>query len=180
MPTEIDNGPVDHDVVLYDADEDLAEALRGYVAEGLERGEAVVVVATPDHANALEGALIASGADPAESRSAGSLVCMDAGELLSRFMCDGRPDAREFEAVVGGIVRAAGAGRPVRVYGEMVAVLWDAGNVLAAIELEDLWNRLARSVPFSLLCGYRSGQSPAMTRWGRSPRSAMRTRRSRP
>jgi anti-sigma regulatory factor (Ser/Thr protein kinase) len=29
--------------------------------------------------------------------------------------------------------------------------------VLAAIELEGLWNRLARSVPFSLLCGYRSG-----------------------
>jgi anti-sigma regulatory factor (Ser/Thr protein kinase) len=157
MPAEIDGGPVDHDVVLYDADEDLVEALRGYVAEGLARREAVIVVVTPDHAKALEAALVASGVGPGEARSAGLLVSQDAGELLGRFMCGGHPGAREFEAVVGGLVKAAGAARPVRVYGEMVAVLWDAGNVLAAIELEDLWNKLARSVPFSLLCGYRSG-----------------------
>ena len=36
----------------------------------------------------------------------------------------------------------------------MVAVLWDAGNVAAAIELESLWNDLAAEHDFSLLCGY--------------------------
>jgi anti-sigma regulatory factor (Ser/Thr protein kinase) len=44
----------------------------------------------------------------------------------------------------------------------MVAVLWSEGNVNAAIELERLWNGLARQAPFSLLCGY--------------PTSALRTR----
>ena len=42
------------------------------------------------------------------------------------------------------------------VYGEMVALLWDAGGVLAAIELESLWNELAEDRQFSLLCGYPS------------------------
>jgi anti-sigma regulatory factor (Ser/Thr protein kinase) len=38
----------------------------------------------------------------------------------------------------------------------MVALLWDEGNVAAAIELETLWNELGTQVPFSLYCGYRS------------------------
>jgi hypothetical protein len=48
---------------------------------------------------------------------------------------------------------AAGPG-PVRVYGEMVALLWADGQVAAALELEDLWNELGRRLPFSLFCGY--------------------------
>ena len=52
--------------------------------------------------------------------------------------------------------RAAATGRPVRAYGEMVALLWEHGDVLAAIELEELWNDLGRELDFSLLCAYRS------------------------
>ncbi len=37
----------------------------------------------------------------------------------------------------------------------MVALLWEAGDVLAAIELETLWNELVREHDFSLLCAYR-------------------------
>jgi hypothetical protein len=36
----------------------------------------------------------------------------------------------------------------------MVALLWDAGHVNAALELEMLWNDLARELPFSLYCAY--------------------------
>jgi anti-sigma regulatory factor (Ser/Thr protein kinase) len=38
----------------------------------------------------------------------------------------------------------------------MVALLWDDGNVLAALELEKLWNALARELRFSLYCAYRT------------------------
>jgi anti-sigma regulatory factor (Ser/Thr protein kinase) len=38
----------------------------------------------------------------------------------------------------------------------MVALLWEQGNVLAAIEVEKLWNDLGRELDFSLLCAYRS------------------------
>lgn len=38
----------------------------------------------------------------------------------------------------------------------MVALLWDAGDVVAAIELEESWNELSGEFPFALLCGYHS------------------------
>ena len=62
-----------------------------------------------------------------------------------------------FFEVIGGVIRdAVGTGRPVRAYGEMVALLWEAGDVLAAIDLETLWNELASELPFALYCAYHS------------------------
>ena len=57
-------------------------------------------------------------------------------------------------------IEKACAGRKdcvVRAYGEMVDVLWKAGQTVAATRLEMLWNDLARSQSFSLLCGYAMG-----------------------
>ena len=45
----------------------------------------------------------------------------------------------------------------IRAYGEMVDVLWKAGQDVAAIRLEMLWNKLAMTHDFSLLCGYAMG-----------------------
>ena len=38
----------------------------------------------------------------------------------------------------------------------MVALLWDAGLVAAAVELEAMWNDLTLRHPFALFCGYRA------------------------
>jgi hypothetical protein len=43
----------------------------------------------------------------------------------------------------------------VRAYGEMVDILWQAGNRDAAIRLEEYWNELAKLQTFSLFCAYR-------------------------
>ena len=45
----------------------------------------------------------------------------------------------------------------LRAYGEMVDLLWRDGHSQAAIELEVLWNKLALSLDFALLCGYSMG-----------------------
>lgn len=83
-----------------------------------------------------------------------TVIALDAAETLARFTADGL-DPANFDAVIGRAIReAAASGRPVRAYGEMVALLWDAGDVLGAIELEAMWNNLARDVPFSLMCAY--------------------------
>jgi len=42
----------------------------------------------------------------------------------------------------------------VRVFGEIVALLWADRNASAAIALEDLWNELAVTRSFELLCAY--------------------------
>ena len=40
------------------------------------------------------------------------------------------------------------------VFSEMVALLWDSGQVNSAIEVEAMWNEMVAQYPFSLLCGY--------------------------
>ena len=47
--------------------------------------------------------------------------------------------------------------RTIRVYGEMVDLLWKDGLEAAAIRLETLWNQLADTHDFNLLCGYSMG-----------------------
>jgi anti-sigma regulatory factor (Ser/Thr protein kinase) len=57
------------------------------------------------------------------------------------------------------------------VFGEIVALLWEAGEVTAVLELERCWNALGAVVDFSLLCGVaehtarRPGYAPALARW---------------
>ena len=67
-------------------------------------------------------------------------------------------DPAAFDRVVGGLIMQAGTGgRPVRAYGEMVALLWDDGFVNDAIQLEEMWAELGRTHSFSLFCGYPVG-----------------------
>lgn len=145
-----------HVVEFYDSDEELVRSVAAYVRSGVELGEAAIVVATATHRAGLQAFLRAVGADPT-AEALGTVVFLDAEETLTSFVVDGVPDQAAFERVVGGLVRdAAVGGRPVRIFGEMVALLWDRGLVTAAIELETYWNDLARRIPFSLFCAYPS------------------------
>ena len=74
-------------------------------------------------------------------------------------MVNGWPDEELFTNTVNDIItRARGNGRKVRVFGEMVAVLWAEGNAGATVRLEHLWNELQTHEHFPLFCAYpRSG-----------------------
>jgi anti-sigma regulatory factor (Ser/Thr protein kinase) len=146
----------DHAVNLYDDEVDLITAVALHVLDGsLTLGQRMIVVATPEHRAAIDEALTSRGADPDELRRAGEYLTLDAAETLRCFMVDGSPDPALFQRTVTEAIRSvSGDGRPPRIYGEMVAVLWDEGNVTAALALESLWNDLASQHEFSLLCGY--------------------------
>jgi anti-sigma regulatory factor (Ser/Thr protein kinase) len=89
--------------------------------------------------------------------SASTTRTTDAGETLAAFMRDDMPEPDAFSATIGRVIRnAARAGVPVWIFGEMVALLWDAGNVAAAVDLESLWNDLAEEHNFTLYCAYPS------------------------
>src|SRR5687768_71384 len=144
-----------HLVQFYENDAFLAESVRDFILAGFGRGEAAVIVATKEHRMAIDELLEATDVDLQELRNDGRYVLMDANESLSRFMVDGEPEPALFSASIGSrVARAAEAGNGVRIFGEMVALLWDKGNVAAALRLEELWNELAQVHPFSLLCAY--------------------------
>ena len=150
-------GPRDHVVQFYGADEELAVTVGGYLAEGIRSGDGILVVATAPHRRAFAAALADAGLDPARERDAGRLLMEDSAGLLDRFLAGDVLDHDRFGAVASGLIlRAAAGGRPVRIYAEMVAVLWDAGQVGLAVELEELWNGLGALLPFALLCAYPS------------------------
>lgn len=143
-----------HFVELYDDDASLVESVRTFVSVGLNAGEAALVVASPEHRAAFDAEL-SKTADLDGARAQGLYLSVDAEETLASFMAGGRPDPGRFEHAIGGLLRRAGAGgRPVRVFGEMVEVLWARGNPAAALELEDLWNRLSMQYSFRLFCAY--------------------------
>ena len=148
-------GAHEHVVEFCETDRFLADAVSDFVGSGLHAGGAAVVVATADHRFLFEEALQAAGIDVDHAIEADRYLALDAGELLERFMVDGTPDPQRFEKTVGRVLARAGAGqRRVRVYGEMVALLWAAGHTSAAIALESLWNELAHTHEFALLCAY--------------------------
>jgi len=121
----------------------------------LRSNDVAVAVTTSAHLVALEAALIHGGVDIVAAREEGRLVTVDADEALSGFLVDGLPHFGAFVTEVGDMIRTVtDTGRHVRVFGEMVALLWDAGHVAAAIELEKLWNNFGDEVPFSLMCAY--------------------------
>jgi anti-sigma regulatory factor (Ser/Thr protein kinase) len=89
---------------------------------------------------------------------------LDAAATLASLLVDHRPNPALFNSVVGGLIRDATTdGRRIRVYGEMVALLWEAGQVTAAMELESLWNGIGARVQFSLFCAYPATATRAGT-----------------
>ncbi|MHB8576853.1 MAG: ATP-binding protein [Dehalococcoidia bacterium] len=143
-----------HAVQFYDRDEFLFDSVSRFLATGLRAGEVAIVVATPTHRAALEDSLRADGLDLSAARAAGRYVALDAAEMLSEFMVAGIPDPTRFDAVIGGLITQAVPNRRVRIFGEMVALLAEAGEHAAALCLEALWNALQQRQAFSLLCGY--------------------------
>lgn len=146
-----------HAVTFYDHDREVVDRVARFVADGIRQHGRAIVVATPSHRADLAEALLAMGLDPDEPPVAGHLVILDAQTTLDSFMTPDGPDPERFSAQVAQLVRDAGAdGAQVRVFGEMVGLLWEAGDITSAIALEGLWNDLIDEVDFALLCAYSS------------------------
>lgn len=147
--------PRDHAVAFYDHDADLVACLADFVGEGLRLDDGVLVIATPAHRHALAEVLAQRGVQVDALQAAGRYLALDAAETLQSFLVGGSPAAVPFAAGVGGLLDRVGTGgRPVRAFGEMVALLWGQDDVVGALELEVLWNDLARVRRFLLLCAY--------------------------
>jgi len=141
-----------HTVILYGGQEArMIDRVANFLCENLAVGRPVLVAATQSHQKAFSAALRSKGVDSAAQSKAGLLVYVDAPVLLEQILVNGRLERRAFDRIIGETVRNLRMRGPLRIYGELVDMLWGRG---LAIELEGLWNRLRLRVDFELLCGY--------------------------
>ena len=145
-----------HVVLFYRDEEELASSVSEFLLPAVTDGNGTaIVIATADHRRSFEERLAGAGADVTAARARGSYLDFDANQTIRGFMVGDRPDPAAFWRVASPLLRrAAEAGQPVLVFGEMVSLLWDAGLINAAIEVEVMWNELGDQHPFSLLCAY--------------------------
>ena len=150
----------EHIAQLYSNEAVLIESLRMFTAHGLSGGEAVILVVTPSHRALLLQRLEADAVDVRAFQRQGQLLLVDAEELLDGFMVDGMPDTILFNRGIGGVierVKPKGSNRKVRIFGEMVDLLWKA-NPPAAIRVEELWNEVIDAHDVSLFCAYSTAE----------------------
>lgn len=145
-----------HAVRFYESDDALCKLVAAFVGDGLRQDEPALVIATPDHRAAIQAELRSSEVDVERAQSDGQLLFVDAAETLDSFMVDDKTlDERRLNEAFGGALQRFRGGGRIRVYGEVVDLLWRAGRPLAAIELEIRWNEFAGQRRMAVMCGYK-------------------------
>jgi hypothetical protein len=127
----------------------------------LARGEMAVVIGTAGLRTSVASGLNAAGCDVSAMRAKGNYFEFDAADALSQVMRNGRPDAGEFGKMVDELerlrlTRTPGGPSRVTIFGEMAGLLMQDGAFEAAVELEQTWSRLTRSLPYLTICSYLS------------------------
>src|SRR5438132_10742031 len=156
-PVVADADAPDHIVQLYQDEDFLNRAVCRFVGAGLMNGEGIILVSTLPHWNAFCARLEADGVSVEAVRKRGQLTVVDADECLTRFMRDAMPDPPVFNGVFGDVVvqaRAEGNYQKMRVWGEMVNVLWERGDTAASMNLEDLFDQLGRKRDIAIFCSF--------------------------
>ena len=144
-----------HSVAFWHTDDNLAESLVSYVANGLAAGEAVLVAATPAHHQLLEDGLVRIGIDPSAAHASGQYLPLDADTLHAHLPRFRHIDSERFDAVIGEAVqRISSRWLGFRVFGEIVDLYWRSNQDQLALELEACWNDLRARTDFPLLCAY--------------------------
>jgi hypothetical protein len=159
FPLTPESEPPLHRVQFYGPNDDVLTAnVSRYLGEGLQKGEGLVAIATAAHIRAFANRLVEDGCHPTHAIHEGQLLFLGVEETLSLFMVDGQPDREIFRRAMGIVLRQLQRktrSREIRVYGEMVGLLWNAGNSAAAVQLEHLWNEVLSENTLQLFCAYQ-------------------------
>jgi signal transduction histidine kinase/ActR/RegA family two-component response regulator len=146
----------EHVVQFYETDVFLLDSITRFISTGLNAGEAALVLATDTHLKLLRARLEDQALDVDGLAKLGRLITLDAEEVQTQLtLDDGSLSAERFKDFFSGLITKASEGeRPLRVFGELVAVLWAQGKYASAIEVEQWWNGLKKAKRFSLFCAY--------------------------
>jgi hypothetical protein len=144
-------------VQLYQDDDFYAEAISHFAAEGIVRGESIILVATKPHWQSISQRLDDKGLDVARLFRRGQLTVLDADDTLPKFMVGKDPDGGIFKPLAKQAIakaRAGGAYPRVRWWGEMVNVLYVDGNPRGSNRLEQLFDEVAQEESIAIFCSF--------------------------
>ncbi len=132
-----------------------AEAIAYFIKGGLLNDELVIIIARTSLRIAIISKMNALGLDAQHFKNQGQIKFFDAELLLSSLLVDGLLDERAFqECIVEPIQAAQLKFGKIRAFGEMVDMLWKKGQRDRALQLEGLWDDLAKKYEFALFCIY--------------------------
>lgn len=146
--------PCDHLVQFYESNHIFLNTLEGFIGDGFLKGENVIIIATPEHISEINARLVSQNFDIEKLTATGAYIAVEVSEAISKFMINDWPDEKLFIEFVNSLLTQAPAASKTRVFGEIVAVLWEQGLHGATVQLEDLWHRFLHTNPFCLYCAY--------------------------
>lgn len=142
-----------HTALLYRNEKLFIESASSFFKSGREEDATILAIVTAKHHQDLSALL--------EGHQNEKILYLDASDCLRQFMVDGLPDEPLFIRTMDELIGPAAKRGPVRILGEMVAVLCDEGRTSAAMRLEELWNMFVNrhnlqllSANLQLLCAY--------------------------
>lgn len=136
-------------------DPTLLDKIGGGMCNELDKGNAVVSIATGTHRRLLEKQLTVHGINIIAALSKGQYASLNARAALSTIIVDGVPDVIRFAEVVGALLdRTADNYRRVLIFGELVPLMHADGKHAGAEALETLWCSFVASRPMFLHCEY--------------------------
>lgn len=159
LPSKVREFSRYHEVQLYSSEELFLHRFTRFIGAALRVGDAVVVVATQSHRDALFERLLADGSDVTAAVDQGRYIPLDVAETLATFMVNDVPDPVQFGEITSALLAAAknaarGKQPHVAACGECAPLLWRRGMPDAAVRLEGLWDEIAKKVGVDILCGY--------------------------
>jgi DNA-binding NarL/FixJ family response regulator len=148
-----------HEAHFYPDDASFVVGMAWFIESALQAGNAVIVVATEIHRKSLVQRLQAHGVDIEAAIEQGRYFPLDVAETLATFMVNDLPDRVRFLKVAGELIAAAtkaatGPSPRVAACGEGTPTLWAQGKAQAAIQLEHLWDEIAKTCNVDIMCGY--------------------------
>ena len=169
-----------HEVEFYSDDAAFVVGFTRFIEAALKSGNAVIVVATESHRKSLLQRLQEHGVDIVAAIEQGRYVSLDVAETLSTFMVNDLPDPARFLKSWAiwspPAAKASTRGAPrVAVCGECASILWEQGKADAAIEVEHLWDEIAKSCNVDILCGYVVERLFSVNRKATSTRESARS-----
>ena len=140
--------PRQHIVRFYDDHVFLTEAVASFIKLRLQVNDTLIVMLTASHRTELRKLLT-----PDEFAN-NHLMFVDTTSLFTKVMGDGWPNQPKFMKALGSRIQKTRQNVRLRMLGEMMAVLWAEGKYRTALRLEQLWNTLQTTHPFSRLHAY--------------------------